>query len=115
VVHRPLNGELVELRRWTLARGVSAWLGDLHPYEACRVAGVIDQLSIDPRAGIVEVCMSDGTGAVTAQWVIRRPTPQLALAPGTGVVLSGVASVGIDGRLILREPAFETAPFSEVV
>jgi hypothetical protein len=107
-------GWVFELQLWGLSRGISTFLGDLEPYEPCRVAGVIDRLFIDPRGGVIEASVSDGTGTVIAQWALRRPTPELALTPGRGVVLDGVAAVGTDGEFVIREATFETTPFLEV-
>jgi hypothetical protein len=105
---------LFELQLRAVSLGISTWLVDLGPYETCRVAGVVDRLRIDPRAGVIEATISDGTAAVAAQWSISRATPQLALTPGRAVVLEGVASVGLDGKILLRNPTFELASFPEV-
>ena len=56
--------------------------------------------------GSVEVTLTDGTAAISARWAIRRPTPQLALAPGRAAVLTGVTSVGPEGVVVLSEPGF---------
>lgn len=80
---------------------------DVGPYEACRLAGVIQRLRIDPEKASIEVDVADATAVVSAVWHIRRPTPQLALVPGRGVVLTGVARVGSSGTPILLEPSFE--------
>jgi len=85
---------------------------DLEPYEKCRVVGVVERLRVDPREGLIEITIDDGTGEVGARWMIRRLVPQLALAPGTAVVLDGVAAIGNDGRLVLLEPGFRTIPYS---
>ena len=85
---------------------------DLEPYEKCRVVGVVERLRVDPREGLIEITIDDGTGEVDARWMIRRLVPQLALAPGTAVVLDGVAAIGNGGRLVLLEPGFRTIPYS---
>jgi hypothetical protein len=105
---------LFELQVWALSKGISAWLGTLEPYEACRVAGIVERLFIDPQRSLIEVSLSDGTGTAVAQWEIRRPTPELVLTPGTAVVLDGVAVIGAHGEFVIREPAFETDSFPEV-
>ena len=93
---------------WALSAGASVWLSDLEPYEKCRVAGVVKRLRVDPHHGYIEVTINDGTGQVPARWTLREPAPQLALTPGTAVVLDGVATVGDEGRLTLLEPGFRT-------
>jgi hypothetical protein len=113
-VYQTQDRWLFELQVWALSKGISAWLGNLEPYEACRVAGIVERLFIDPERGLIEVCLSDGTGTAVAQWEIRRPTPELALTPGTAVVLDGVAVIGAHGEFVIREPAFETDSFPDV-
>jgi hypothetical protein len=105
---------LVDLELWAVSSGASAWLIDLEPYELCRIAGVVKRLRVDPVNGVVAAVITDGTGEVVAQWAIRRPTPELLVAPGTGVILEGVAALGPGQELILREPRYETVRFLEV-
>jgi hypothetical protein len=113
-VHRTQDRWLFELQVWALSKGISAWLCNLEPYEACHVAGIVERLFIDPQHGLIEVSLSDGTGTAVAQWGIRRPTPELALTPGTAVVLDGVAVIGAHGEFVIREPTFETDSFPDV-
>ena len=95
---------------WAISAGASAWLIDLEPYEKCRLAGVVKRLRVDPHQGHIEATINDGTGEVAARWAIRRQAPELALAPGTAVVLDGVVEVGDDGRPALLEPGVRTIP-----
>lgn len=105
---------LTDLQLWAVSSGASAWLLDLEPYQSCRVVGVVQQLRVDPVNRHIEVTITDGTGELVAHWAIRRPTPQLAVAPGRGVVLEGVPIVGRDGALVVRDPAFETIPLPDL-
>jgi hypothetical protein len=105
---------LFELQVWALSQGISSLVGDLNPYEPCRVAGLVERLLIDPQSGVIEISITDGTGSVIAQWAIRRPTPELAATPGRAIVVDGVAAIGADGELVIQEPRFETLPFPEV-
>ena len=97
---------LFDFQLWAISQGISVWLIDLEPYEHCRVAGVVDRLRIDPLSGSVEIVISDGTGVTSARWHIRRPTPQLALVPGRGVVLDGSSTLALDGSVRFEEPTF---------
>ena len=102
---------LLELQLWFVSCGASTWIIDLEPYEPCRVAGLVKSLRIDPANGLIEALITDGTGEVLAQWALRRPTPELSVAPGTGVVLEGMVAVGAEGELILTEPRHESVSF----
>ncbi|MGH2756871.1 MAG: hypothetical protein ACRDI3_03690 [Actinomycetota bacterium] len=104
---------LIELQMWAVSCSASAWLIDVEPYEPCRVAGVVQGLRLDPRAGYLEATIADGTGLIVARWQISRPLPQLAAVPGTGLVLEGVPVVGADGEMVMAEPSFETVPFPD--
>lgn len=107
------ESELFELQLWVVSQGVSAYLVDLPLDEPCRVAGLIHRLRIDPEAGVIEASITDGTWGLSARWPIRRPTPQLELAPGRTVVMEGIAAIDPDGRLAMDAPSFETFSFPE--
>ena len=105
---------LFGLQLWTVSRGATSFLVDLEPYELCRVRGLIERIRLDPRTGVFEAWVTDGTASVVAQWSIDGPMWPESIAPGRAVVLDGAAAVGPDGGLVLRNPAFETAPFPVV-
>ena len=110
----PMRGADLELparQLWAISAGASVWLVDLEPYEKCRVVGVVKRLRVDPHHGHIEVTINDGTGQVAARWTTGGHAPQLALVPGTAVLLDGVAVVGGDGRPTLLEPGFETIAY----
>ena len=103
--------ELTARQLWAISVGASVWLIDLEPDEKCRVVGVVKKLRVDPHERNIEVTIDDGTGQVVARWSIQRESLALALAPGTAVVLDGIAAVGHDGRLTLLEPGVQTIPY----
>ncbi|MGH2700010.1 MAG: hypothetical protein ACRDJL_12550 [Actinomycetota bacterium] len=115
--HLPAWAANTEQRRlaarqlWAISAGASRWLIDLEPYEYCRVVGVVRSMRVDPSEGYIGVTINDGTAEVVARWSIRRPAPELALVPGTEVVLDGVVAVGDDGRPILQEPEFQALSY----
>lgn len=109
VLHRRVSDQErgpVELPLWALSAGASRWITDLEAYEACRVVGVVERLKIVPLRGSIEATITDGTGRVVARWSIRRPTPQLSVLPGRGVLLEGVP-IAEDRGLVLVDPSFE--------
>jgi hypothetical protein len=71
------------------------------------VAGVVRRLRIDPRQGVIRATITDGVNSLDAEWPICRPAAQLRAAPGTGLLLEGVARVDKSGRLLMVEPSFE--------
>jgi len=71
------------------------------------VAGVVRRLRIDPRTGIIEVTITDGSTSLGARWAITRPLPQLRAAPGVGLILEGMARLDERGELLMVEPAFQ--------
>jgi hypothetical protein len=105
------EGRLVELPLWALSAGASGWITDLEAYETCRVVGVVKRLTIDTVQGSIEATVTDGTGWVVARWSTRRPTPQLGVVPGRGVLLEGVPIAGEDG-LVLVDPRFHIVSLS---
>jgi hypothetical protein len=101
------------LALWAVSSGASVWLIDLQPYEFSRVAGIVLRLRLDLAQGQIDATVTDGTAEVRARWPIRRPTPELAVKPGRAVLLEGIAVVGRDGELVLKDPAFEIVDFPE--
>lgn len=79
---------------------------DVEPYERCRVVGAVQKLRIDPGGNVIEADITDGTGQTRARWSLRSPTPELAIAPGRGVVLEGVSTRDADGLVVFEEPRF---------
>jgi hypothetical protein len=86
------------------------WLDRVETYRPCRVAGVVTQLRISPRAGVVEVRITDGKASLCARWPLARPFEQLRAAPGVGLILEGVARIDPGEGLLMVEPGFEIVP-----
>jgi hypothetical protein len=95
------------VRVWVAGREDCLWLGKVELYRTCRVAGVVSRLLIDPRAGVIEVTVTDGSTSLGARWAITRPVPQLRAVPGSGLILEGMARLDERGELLMVEPAFE--------
>jgi hypothetical protein len=95
------------VRSWAAGREDCLWLDKVELYRTCRVAGVVRRLRIDPRAGVIDVTITDGAASLVAQWPIRRPELVLRAAPGSGLILEGMARIDERGELLMVEPAFE--------
>ncbi len=109
ILHHRVSEEdrrLAELQLWALSAGATVWVIDLEAYERSRVVGVVERLTVDPLRGSIEATVTDGTSWVVARWSIRRPTPQLGVLPGRGVLLEGVPIPG-DRGLVMVDPSFE--------
>ena len=74
---------------------------------------MVTRLRIDPRAGVIELTISDGAATLAGQWPIRRPVALLRAVPGSGLILEGVARIGPRGGLLMVEPTFEIIPGPE--
>jgi hypothetical protein len=105
---------LSELQMWAVSMGVSAWIIDVEPGAPCRVAALVKQLRLDPGQGVIDATVTDGTGVITARWPIRRPTPELAAAPGRAVILEGTPVMDEGAELVLPDPTIELVQFPEV-
>jgi len=104
---------LEKIRLWAAAREDCLWLDRVEVYRSCRVAGVVQRLRIDPRTAVIEATITDTAAQLRAQWRIRQPAPQLRAAPGSGLILEGVARVDPSGELVMIEPSFEIVPGPE--
>ena len=51
--------------------------------------------------------ITDGSTELGAQWAITRQVPQLRAAPGSGLILEGMARLDERGELLMVEPTFE--------
>ena len=102
------RGSFSELELWAVSTGASVCCIDVELYETCRIAGVIERLLVDPRAGCLEATLTDGTARLTARWSLAAGAAG-GLACGGRVLLEGVAVPGPDGRPVLDEPALQIA------
>jgi hypothetical protein len=95
------------IQLWAAARDHCLRLDRVVPYRPVRVAGVVQQLRVDPREGVVEVTVTDGAGDLVARWPIRGAASTLRAVPGRGLILEGIARIDRRGRLMMIEPACE--------
>jgi hypothetical protein len=101
---------LERIRLWSAARHDCLWLDRVETYRHCRVAGVVTRLRLDPRAGVTDVSVTDGSASLSARWPIKGSLGQLRAAPGAGLILEGMARIGPSGEMLMLEPAFEIVP-----
>jgi hypothetical protein len=104
------EARLEKIRMWSAAREDCLWIDKLEAGRSGRVAGVVSRLRLDPVSRVIEATISDGSGTVKAQWVIRYPPVQMRAAPGWGLILEGMAEIGPEGELYMLEPEFQVTP-----
>jgi hypothetical protein len=98
------------LRSW------SATLPNVTPIAAmtargrCRVAGVVQNIRIDPRegTGLIEATINDGTGQMVARWLGRSSLHGITL--GTGLIMQGMAGRGEHDEFVILNPEYELIP-----
>lgn len=101
------------LRRWAASVPEATPIDQVEPRCKCIVAGVIQNVRIDPREGrdSVEATIIDGTGALVAKWLGRPSMSGIRL--GMGLVILGVAGAGDDGDLVILNPEYRLVPGPE--
>ena len=100
------------LRRWISTLPDVTPLSSAQARERQKVAGVIQNIRIDPREGrdSIEATITDGTGTLIAKW-LGRPTMS-GIRLGSGLIVEGVIGIQ-DGDLILLNPEYELVPGPE--
>jgi hypothetical protein len=100
------------LRRWIATLGGVTPLSEVQPRQRCKVAGVIQNIRIDPRegSGSIEATFIDGTGEMVAKWLGRRSMSGIRL--GMGIVAEGVVGEA-DGELVILNPDYRLVPGPE--
>ncbi|HWC15307.1 MAG TPA: DNA-binding protein [Actinomycetota bacterium] len=96
------------------AENLRAWQGtltDVKPIaslksrERAKVAGVIQNIRIDPRGGTsIEATIIDGTGHMVAKWLGRDR--MLGIGLGMGLIMEGVCGGGSQGELVILNPEY---------
>lgn len=95
------------LRRWRSTVLDTTPIVELTARERAKVAGVIQNIRIDPRegSGSIEATIIDGTGHMVAKWLGRDRMPGIGL--GMGLVMEGMCGIGDDGELVMLNPEYD--------
>jgi hypothetical protein len=76
------------------------------------VAGVIQNIRIDPReGGSTEATIADGTGQLVAKWLGRASLSGIRL--GEGLILQGAIGQTDEGEHLILNPEYELVPGPE--
>jgi hypothetical protein len=100
------------LREWVATLPGITPLSDVQPRQRFRVAGIVQNIRIDPRSGrdSIEATIIDGSGAMIAKWLGRSSLQGVRL--GGGLVLEGIVGMQDDETVILN-PEYDLVPGPE--
>ncbi|MGH2730726.1 MAG: DNA-binding protein [Actinomycetota bacterium] len=101
------------LRKWASTIPDAVPITKVQPRQRCRVAGVVQNIRIDPREGrgSIEATLIDGTGDLVAKWLGRQTLSGIRL--GMGLVVEGIAGTGDQGELVILNPEYLLVPGPE--
>lgn len=101
------------LRHWAATIEGTTPLGAVEPRQHTKVAGVIQNIRIDPRqgSGSVEATIIDGTGELVVKWLGRSSMRGIRL--GMGLVVEGMVGRSPDGEPALLNPEYDLIPGPE--
>ena len=101
------------LQRW--ARSVEGAIPIQHvePRRRCRIAGVVQNVRIDPRQGrdCIEATIIDGSGNMIVKWLGRQALCGIGL--GMGLIVDGTVGVDPEGELVVLNPEYVLVPEPE--
>ena len=101
------------LRSWRDSLTDTTPIAALEARKRFKVAGVIQNIRIDPTEGdgCIEATITDGTAEMIAKWLGRPAMSGITL--GMGLVLEGVVGRDEYGDLLILNPEYELVPSPE--
>jgi hypothetical protein len=104
------------------ARNLATWarsvegatsIAEVKARSGCKVAGVVQNIRIDPREGTgsIEATIIDGTGHMVAKWLGRSSLQGIRL--GVGLIIQGIAGISRDDEFIVLNPEYSLVPGPE--
>jgi hypothetical protein len=101
------------LRHWASTIEGAIPLAQVEPRTRVKVAGVVQNIRIDPRegTGAVEATIIDGSGYMVVRWLGRSSMRGVRL--GVGLVVEGVAGRSQQGEPTLLNPEYTLIPGPE--
>jgi hypothetical protein len=101
------------LRRWASGIPGVTPIGQLEPRKRHKVAGVIQNIRIDPREGhgSIEATIIDGTGQMVVKWLGRPSKSGIRL--GMGLIVEGAIGRTPDDEPMVLNPEYELVPGPE--
>lgn len=101
------------LRHWAQSIPGTVPIGRVEVRSRCRVAGVIQNIRIDPRegSGSIEATVDDGSGRMIVKWLGRQKLSGITL--GAGLIFEGTVGEGARGNLQVLNPEYQLMPNPE--
>jgi len=94
------------LRHWVQTIPGATPLSEISARQRYKVAGVINNIRIDPRAGrdSIEATITDGSGCIIAKWLGRSTMSGITL--GAGLIMEGIVG-SQEGELLMLNPDYD--------
>jgi hypothetical protein len=101
------------LRAWRRGFPDTTPISDVQLRQRHKVAGVIQNIRIDPRqgSGSIEATIIDGSGEMVAKWLGRASMSGIRL--GVGLVMEGTVGSGLEGEKMVLNPEYQLVPGPE--
>jgi hypothetical protein len=101
------------LRAWASTIPGTTPIARVQPRQRAKIAGVIQNIRIDPRegSGSIEATIIDGSGELIAKWLGRQSMSGIQL--GMGLIVEGVIGSGTDGSQMILNPEYTLVPGPE--
>jgi hypothetical protein len=101
------------LRQWASSVSGTTSIVGVEPRHRTKVAGVIQNLRIDPREGhgSIEATIIDGTGDMVVKWLGRPSVSGIRL--GMGLIVEGTPGRDPNGDLVILNPEYQLVPGPE--
>lgn len=101
------------LREWAGSIEGVVPIAELEARSRSKVAGVIQNVRIDPRegSGSIEAVVNDGSGRMVVKWLGRQQLAGIGL--GAGLIFTGTIGRSADGQCQVLNPEYELVPAPE--
>lgn len=101
------------LRHWASTVPGVCPIGQVECRKRCKVAGVVQNIRIDPREGrdSIEATIIDGTGELIVKWLGRHHLSGVRL--GVGLVVEATIGQLPTGEMMVLNPEYDLVPGPE--
>ncbi len=95
------------LRNWLSTIEGATPLSEVGPRKRYKVAGVVQNIRIDPRSGrgSIEATIIDGSGELIVKWLGRHELAGVRL--GAGLIVEGTVGCDEAGDLVVLNPEYD--------